>query len=113
MGTVFGTQMVLFARTSLKPERQTATFETLTQRLRRVWKHKKNILLGYDNASPHTSQTTTKPTEMLDLTILNHILHTVHAWRHATTTFFKKSRKTFVDTCMTQMERWKEKSGPA
>jgi histone-lysine N-methyltransferase SETMAR len=58
--------------TTINPERYIATVKTLTQRLRRVRKHKKNILLQHYNARPHTSRTTMEEIEKLDLTILPH-----------------------------------------
>jgi hypothetical protein len=39
---------------------------------RRVWKHKKNMLLQPDDAKPHTLQTIMEATKKLDLTILPH-----------------------------------------
>jgi hypothetical protein len=42
------------------------------ERLRRVWKHKKNILLQHDHARPHTSRTIMEVIEKLVLTIVPH-----------------------------------------
>jgi hypothetical protein len=49
------------------------TLKPLKQRLRWVWKHKKNILLQHDNAGPHTSRTTMEVTEKVDCAILPHL----------------------------------------
>jgi hypothetical protein len=91
-------------------DRYIRTLKHLKWRLKMVWKHK-NILLQHDNTRPHTLHK--PPCRQLRswMSPLYHIHHTVQTWCHATSTFFQKRRKAFVDVCMTQMKRWKGLSG--
>jgi hypothetical protein len=96
---------------SINSECYIATHKTLKQWLRRVWKHKKNILLRHDNATPHTLQTRMEAIEKLHLTILPHLPYSPDLVPCNFHLFFQKWRKTFVDICMAQIKRWKGLSG--
>jgi hypothetical protein len=66
--------------------------------LRRVWKHKKNMLLQRDDTRPHTLQTVMRQLRSW-ISPSYHIRHTVQTLHHAISTFFRRCRKTFVDIC--------------
>lgn len=58
--------------TTINSEHLAEMLKTLKQRLRRIRKHKKNILLQNDYASPHILRAIVEAIENLDLTILSH-----------------------------------------
>jgi hypothetical protein len=58
--------------TTINSERYTEMLVTLKRLLRRIRKHKKNILLQNDNARSHISRAIMEAIENLDLTILPH-----------------------------------------
>jgi histone-lysine N-methyltransferase SETMAR len=69
---------LLESGTTINSERYSATLKHLKQQLRRVQKHKRNILLQHANTRPHTSQATMEVIEKLDLTIVPHSLYSPH-----------------------------------
>jgi hypothetical protein len=58
--------------TTINSQCYTAVLKTLKQCLRRVQKHKKNILLQHDNIRPHTAM---QSIEQFDHTISPHLLY--------------------------------------